>query len=141
MRNAENQLNRRNVLKTIGLGSTAGILGLLGTNSASAASINDRETPSYMKGLGPVKIKRVRAILTSPYEHLLVIVKVETDQPGLYGIGCATFTQRAHVVVTAITEYLDEFCRGKDVSNIEDLWQTAYVRRSGWCFKFWVYLR
>lgn len=127
MKNAENQLNRRNVLKTIGLGSTAGVLGLLGINSASAASINDRETPSYMKGLGPVKIKRVRAILTSPYEHLLVIVKVETDHPGLYGIGCATFTQRAHVVVTAITEYLDEFCRGKDVSNIEDLWQTAYV--------------
>jgi len=123
----ENQINRRNILKTLALGSTAGALGLFGSHSASAASINDRETPSYMKGVKPVKIKRVRAIITSPYEHLLVIVKVETDQPGLYGIGCATFTQRAHVVVTAITEYLDEFCRGKDVSNIEDLWQTAYV--------------
>ncbi len=51
----------------------------------------------------------------------------ETDQPGLYGIGCATFRQRAHAVASAIDEYLDDFCRDKDVSNIEDIWQTAYV--------------
>jgi mannonate dehydratase len=30
-------------------------------------------------------------------------------------------------VVSAIDEYLDDFCRDKDVSNIEDIWQTAYV--------------
>jgi mannonate dehydratase len=74
-----------------------------------------------------VKIKKVRAIPTAPYGIQLVIVKVETDQPGLYGIGCATFRQRAQVVVAAVDQYLDDFCRGKDVSNIEDIWQTAYV--------------
>lgn len=105
MKRVENQLNPSNI----------------------PAYMETNDIPQYMKGLGPVKIKKVRAIITAPYEHNLVIVKVETDQPGLYGIGCATFTQRAHVVVTAITEYLDEFCRGKDVSNIEDIWQTAYV--------------
>ena len=77
--------------------------------------------------LQKVKIKKVKAILTAPYGIELVIVKVETDQPGLYGVGCATFRQRAHAVATAIDEYLDDFCRDKDVSNIEDLWQTAYV--------------
>ena len=77
--------------------------------------------------LQQVKIKKVKAILTAPYGIELVIVKVETDQPGLYGVGCATFRQRAHAVATAIDEYLDDFCRDKDVSNIEDLWQTAYV--------------
>jgi len=41
----------------------------------------------------------------------LVIVKVETTEPGLYGIGCATFTQRAEVVVTAINSY-ERFLRG-----------------------------
>ncbi|MDH5400059.1 MAG: starvation-sensing protein RspA, partial [Cyclobacteriaceae bacterium] len=78
-------------------------------------------------GFPAVKIRKVRAIVTAPEGIELVIVKVETDQPGLYGIGCATFRQRAHAVVTAIDGYLDDFCRGKDVSNIEDIWQTAYV--------------
>ena len=124
MKNIENKLNRRNILKNIGLGSTVGVLSLFGSTPSYAKT---KETPSYAKGMAPVKITKVRAIITAPYEHNLVIVKVETNQAGLYGIGCATFTQRAHVVVTAINEYLDEFCRGKDASNIEDIWQTAYV--------------
>jgi len=77
--------------------------------------------------LGKAKIKKVKAIVTAPYGIELVIVKVETDQPGLYGIGCATFRQRAHAVVSAIDDYLDDFCRDKEVANIEDIWQTAYV--------------
>jgi mannonate dehydratase len=74
-----------------------------------------------------VKIRKVKALLTAPYGIELVIVKVETDQPGLHGVGCATFRQRAHAVATAIDGYLDDFCRDKDVSHIEDIWQTAYV--------------
>lgn len=124
MKNVENQLNRRNALKTLGLGSTAGVLGLLGSTNAYAAN-RDVFTPSYEKGV-QVKITKVRAILTAPYGINLVIVKVETDQDGLYGIGCATFTQRAHTVVSAIEEYLDPFCKGKNAANIEDMWQTAY---------------
>jgi mannonate dehydratase len=42
------------------------------------------------------------------------------------GIGCATFRQRAHAVVAAIDKYLNDFCIGKDVDNIEDLWQSTY---------------
>src|SRR5690242_6637693 len=34
-----------------------------------------------------MKIKKVRPILTAPDGIALVIVKVETDQPGLYGVG------------------------------------------------------
>jgi mannonate dehydratase len=30
-------------------------------------------------------------------------------------------------VVTAINSYLNDFCQGKDVDNIEDIWQGAYV--------------
>ena len=124
MKNVENQLNRRNALKALGLGTTAGVLGLLGSSKAHAAS-KDVSSPSYEKGI-QVKITKVRAILTAPYGINLVIVKVETNQDGLYGIGCATFTQRAHTVVSAIEEYLDPFCKGKNAANIEDLWQTAY---------------
>ena len=121
---AENKLNRRYALKTLGLGSTASLLGFFGSADARASTF-EAVSPPYQKGV-KVKITKVRAILTAPYGTNLVIVKVETDQDGLYGVGCATFTQRAHVVVSAINEYLDPFCKGKNVANIEDLWQTAY---------------
>ncbi len=63
----------------------------------------------------------------APRGSNLIVVKVETTEPGLYGLGCATFTQRAVAVVTAIDTYLNEFCVGKDVDNIEDMWQSTYV--------------
>jgi mannonate dehydratase len=78
-------------------------------------------------GLPPLKIKSVKAITTAPEGLNLVVVKVETTEPGLYGLGCATFTQRAEVVVTAINKYMGEFCVGRDADNIEDIWQSFYV--------------
>jgi mannonate dehydratase len=83
--------------------------------------------PGGELNLQKVKIKKVRAIATAPYGTRLVIVKVETDQPGLYGLGCATFTQRIKPVISAVNDYLDDFCRDKDATRIEDMWQTAYV--------------
>lgn len=126
MKKSENHMDRRNVLRTMGLGSAAGALGVFGSVNAMEPK-KDMETPNYLKGVKPVKIKKVRAIVTAPYHTNLVIVKVETDQEGLYGVGCATFTQRALTVASAINDYLDDFCRGKNVSDIEDIWQTAYV--------------
>src|SRR5918992_3737435 len=72
-------------------------------------------------------IRDVRAICTAPDGIRLVVVKIETTEPGLYGLGCATFTQRPLTVVTAIEEYLKPFLVGRDVDDIEDAYQTAYV--------------
>src|SRR5690348_17438578 len=72
-------------------------------------------------------IRDVRTILTAPAGIGLVVVKVETSEPGLYGLGCATYTQRPLAVRTAVDEYLKPFVCGKDPHYIEDLWQTMMV--------------
>ena len=75
----------------------------------------------------PVTIRDVKVILTAPEGINLVVVKVETSEPGLYGLGCATFTQRYLMVKVAIEDYLRDFLIGKDVANIEDIWQSSMV--------------
>ncbi|MDR3086159.1 MAG: starvation-sensing protein RspA [Christensenellaceae bacterium] len=74
-----------------------------------------------------VTIKDIRAICTAPAKIPLVIVKVETSEPGLYGVGCATFTQRWKTVAHAVEHYMKPLLVGKDVSTIEDHWQMAMV--------------
>jgi len=74
-----------------------------------------------------VTIRDIRVILTEPDNIRLVVVKVETSEPDLYGIGCATFTQRPSAVVAAVEDYLRPFLIGKDVADIEDIWQSSYV--------------
>jgi mannonate dehydratase len=116
-------MNRRTVVKDMALGGAAGFAGFLAETKLAASQTYSDAT----KGLPPLKITRVRAICTQPDGIRLVVVKVETSEPGLYGLGCATFTQRPLPVVSAVNDYLDPFCRGKDPANIEDMWQTAYV--------------
>jgi len=72
-------------------------------------------------------IRDVRAILTAPGGINLVVVKIETTEPGLYGLGCATFTQRHKAVASAVDDYMKPFLLGKDPQRIEDIWQTAMV--------------
>lgn len=83
--------------------------------------------PPGLNGLPPLTITDVKTILTSPNGIRLVVVKVETSEPGLYGIGCATFTQRAYVVQTAVEKYLKPFLIGRNPDEIEDIWQSSYV--------------
>jgi mannonate dehydratase len=72
-------------------------------------------------------IRKIRCILTAPAGIRLVVVKVETNEPTLYGLGCATFTQRPLAVVEAVEKYLDPFLHGRDVAEIEDIFLAAQV--------------
>lgn len=74
-----------------------------------------------------LRIKDVRTIFTEPDNIRLVIVKIETNEPELYGVGCATFTQRPTAVLAAVEDYLKPFLIGKDPADIEDIWQSSYV--------------
>ncbi len=113
-------MNRRNLLKGLGLGLAGGAINL------AQAAPNEKYRQAT-NGLPPLKITNVKAIATAPLGTELIVVKVETNEPGLYGLGCATFRQRARPVVSAVDDYLNDFCQGKDPANIEDIWQTAYV--------------
>ena len=84
-------------------------------------------TQSATRGLPALKITDVKVILTQPASDHLVIVKVMTSEPGLYGVGCATHRERPLVVATAVEQYLKPFLIGKNPEDIEDIWQSAYV--------------
>jgi mannonate dehydratase len=73
-----------------------------------------------------MRITGVRCILTAPAGIGLAVVKVTTSEPGLYGLGCATFTQRLGAVRTVVEEYLEPLLVGRDPQRTEDTWQLVY---------------
>lgn len=113
--------NRRDLMQAIALGASA-------TQVASAAPSANQTYARSTRGLPRLKITSVKAILTCPNNiRTIVVVKVDTSEPGLYGLGCATGSLRPYAVKSAVEDYLDPFVRGKDPDNIEDLWQTSFV--------------
>ena len=114
-------MNRRNFFHQIASGAA-----LAGLTFAASRQLPAAAQESTSKPTSPITITKVRAMTTAPGGIRLVVVRVETSEPGLYGLGCATFTQRARTVVTAVNEYLDPFLRGLDPDNIEDVWQAMY---------------
>jgi mannonate dehydratase len=73
-----------------------------------------------------ILITDVKVILTAPEGINLQVVKVETNQPGLVGLGCATFAYRHLAVKCLIEEYLKPLVVGRDVHGIEELWQLMH---------------
>src|SRR5512136_2754772 len=105
------------------LAASGPLAGLLGARAAEA----DARVERALRGLPSPKITDVRAIATAPAGLRLVVVKVTTDQDGLYGYGCATFTQRADLVPPAVDRYLKPFLVGKPADRIDDTWQALYA--------------
>src|SRR6267142_4133008 len=99
-------MKRRDILKNLAAGAGATLLTSGFTESFA------RSRPKTAPGTSPATIKDVKVILTAPHKIRLVVVKVITSEPGLYGVGCATFTQRARVVQTAIDRFLKPFLLG-----------------------------
>jgi mannonate dehydratase len=112
-------MNRRSVLKRL-------------IAAAGGAALPHRLIQAQQKadaatrGMPAPKIKDVSVIATAPAGLRLTVVKVVTDQDGLYGYGCGTFTQPAELVNAAVEKYVRPFVIGKPADRIDDLWQAMY---------------
>ncbi|HXT59424.1 MAG TPA: enolase C-terminal domain-like protein [Pirellulales bacterium] len=126
-------MDRRTWFKQTSLGAGAMGLpwlagGMLGPGALRAAAPDSPAAAAVDgKKLPPLKITDIKTILTAPAKIRLVVVKVLTNEPGLYGLGCATFTQRPRTVETAVEKYLKPFLVGKNPLAVEDVYQSSFV--------------
>src|SRR5512138_3326140 len=97
-------MKRRHILGTIP--AAAGLLA--GSGPLAAAQATAR------RGMPPLRITGIKVILTEPTGSNLVIVKVLTNEPGLYGIGCATHQERPYAVAAALEKHIGPFITGRN---------------------------
>jgi mannonate dehydratase len=71
------------------------------------------------------KITDVRVIVTCPGRNY-VVVKIVTDEPGLYGVGDATLNGRELAVASALRDHIAPLLIGRDADRIEDTWQYLF---------------
>jgi mannonate dehydratase len=97
-------------------------------------SPDDDPTPIIMREMQApwtardgLRITAIRAIVTAPEGIPLVVVRVDTNEPGLYGLGCATFTQRFKAVVAAIDEHVAPMLIGRHPADIEDITRMVHL--------------
>jgi len=104
------------------LAAGASVAGLLSDRQARA----EVRVEQARRGVPSPTIRDVQVIATAPVGLRLVVVKILTDQDGLHGYGCATFTQRADLVGPAVERYLKPFLIGRPADRIDDTWQALY---------------
>ncbi len=135
-------MERRSLLKTLSAAAAVGAVTNLGrgrTLSAEAASgiVNTmgsggplaQAKDAARRGMPPLKITDVKIIATAPSGSNWTIVKVETSEPGLYGLGSATHQEIPQAAQAYIETRLKPFVIGKNADDIEDIWQSAYVQQ------------
>ena len=72
-----------------------------------------------------MKITKISSIVVNARMRNWVFVRVETDQPGLYGWGEGTLEWKTKAVVGAV-EDLSRLLVGQDPRRVEHLWQTMH---------------
>src|SRR5260370_6764323 len=112
-------IHRRNRMKAVG---AAAVVAHVARREAAAQD----KVQHAARGMRSPIINDVSVIATAPAGLRLCVVKITTDQDGLYGYGCATFTQRADLVVPAVEKYLKPFLLGRSTDRIDHIWQACY---------------
>lgn len=77
--------------------------------------------------MGMITIRDVQVFLLSPQGQNLVVVRVDTSEPGLFGYGCGTLAYRAFAIKDIIERSYRPLLIGRDVSRIEELWKLMMV--------------
>jgi mannonate dehydratase len=130
--------NRRAVLKWAMLGGGAAVASLFRGPLAHAASTpKEQEAQAAVdratRGMPAPRIKDVSVIQVGGGGGGIndsTVIKVTTDQAGLYGYGCATATfpgGRSKLVTAAVEQYLKPLVVGRTTDRIEQIWQLCYM--------------
>jgi mannonate dehydratase len=115
--------------RTVSAEAAEGIVGTMGGGGPLALA-----KTAARRGMPPLKITDVKIIATAPSGSNWTIVKVETSEPGLYGLGAATHQEIPQAAQAYIEKRLKPFVIGKNADEIDDIWQSAYLQeyfRSG----------
>lgn len=72
-----------------------------------------------------MKITKISSVVVNARMRNWIFVKVETDQPGLYGWGEATLEWKTKAVVGAV-EDVSQLLVGQDPRRVEHLWQIMH---------------
>lgn len=102
--------------------SVVGLAGLLTPRGLHAQEAAARAT----RGMPTPRIKDITVTELEPARRIEV-VKVTTDQDGLYGYGDATAGFRDELVKPAVEEYLKPLLVGQPTDRIEDIWHQCYL--------------
>lgn len=129
--------DRRTVLKWAMLSGGAALASLARNSQVLANGLEAREESAQAaveratRGMPSPRIKDVKVIeIGGGSINNSTIVKVTTDQAGLYGYGCATATfpgGRAKLVNAAVEQYLKPLVMGHTTDRIEQIWQMCYM--------------
>jgi mannonate dehydratase len=126
---------RRALLKMAMLGGGAALAGLMQSTAQAEPSAKDQQAQGAVdratRGMPTPKIRDIRVIgVGGGGVNDSMVVKVETDQAGLHGYGCATNTfpgGRAKLVAAAVEQYLKPMLVGRTTDRIEQIWQICYM--------------
>jgi mannonate dehydratase len=127
---------RRQLLKVATWGSGAALAAAFQSPVARAATArSDQELETRVaratRGMPAPRIRDVTVIeVGAGGLNNVAVVKVTTDQPGLYGYGEASLTApggRSKLVRVAVEEYLKPLVMGQPTDRIEQIWQMCYL--------------
>jgi len=133
---ANDHCGRRQLLKWAILSGGATLAHLFSSPIAEgAATKKEQEAQAAAeratRGMPAPRIKDVTVIeVGAGGANDSMVVKVTTDQAGLYGYGCATNSfpgGRSKLVRAAVEDYLKPLVTGRTTDRIEHIWQVCYM--------------